>query len=201
MARRGTSSPASPAPRPFSRAEVARIGRIRDRTKRGLYVLGLITSRLAPGEHDVRPVLVGGFALEFYSTGGYTTADVDALYLWPAKAGALLEQLGFTKVNRHWVSERYGLQIEFPGHAIERRAVERVADVSVGGVTCRVIGVEDLILDRLNGAVHASSSDDLRWAHELLVLYRDRIDLAYLRKQAAADRTSAALKRIETGLP
>ncbi len=159
--------------------------------------MALLSECLSTGPDDVKPIVVGGFALEFYSTGGYATSDVDVLYLWPAKAGALLETLGFRKVNRHWVHDGFGLQIEFPGHAIEKRALAHLADVRVSRRTVRVIGVEDLILDRLNLLVHAGSSDDGRWALELLVMYRDRLDLAYLREQSRLDRTAAALRKLE----
>lgn len=110
-------------PGPFSAEDRTHIAGLADKTKRGLYVMALISEQLI----GLKPVVVGGFAMEFYSTGGYRTSDIDALYLRPQEVGALLETLGFRRVNRHWVSETFDLQIEFPGHAIEQRAVDHRA--------------------------------------------------------------------------
>lgn len=183
--------------RPFTADEIRHISDLQDKTKRGLYVMALVSGRL----DALKPVVVGGFALEFYSTGGYRTSDVDALYLHPEVIGRMLVALGFTKHNRHWVSERHDLQIEFPGHAIEQRAVERLTTVRVDGLEVVLIGVEDLILDRLNGFVHFQSTDDRHWAAELCVMYRDHVDLGYLREQAVTDGTSTALQGILADLP
>jgi hypothetical protein len=59
-----------------------------------------------------------------------------------------------------------------------------------------LIGIEDLILDRLNGYTFAKSTDDLHWAAELLVMYRDRLDLEYLQTTARDDRVSDGLRTI-----
>ena len=181
----------------FLPKDVARIAAIADKTKRGLYVMALISEKVS----GIKPVIVGGFAMEFYSTGGYRTSDVDALYLYPEAIGRLLEQLGFIKRQRHWVSEAYDLLIEFPGHAIEARARERLTDVSIDGKIITLIGIEDLILDRLNGFVQFHSTDDRHWARELLVMYHDHLDLNYLRQQSAVDKTDVALEALLTTLP
>ena len=139
--------------------------------------------------------------MEFYSTGGYRTSDIDALYLHPQEIGRMLESLGFRRVNRHWVSEAFDLQIEFPGHAIETRAVERLTTVRVDGKSVTMIGVEDLILDRLNGFIHFDSTDDRMWARELCAMYRGQLDLDYLSREAVVDGTSDALQGILASLP
>lgn len=182
---------------PFSAEDRTHIAGLADKTKRGLYVMALVSERLV----GLKPVVVGGFAMEFYSTGGYRTSDIDALYLHPQEVGALLETLGFRRVNRHWVSEAFDLQIEFPGHAIEQRAVERLTTVRVDGKAVTMIGVEDLVLDRLNGFVHGGSTDDRHWARELCAMYHSRLDLAYLEREAEVDGTSAALQDILASLP
>ncbi|MBA3846147.1 MAG: hypothetical protein H0X45_05825 [Planctomycetes bacterium] len=166
---------------------------ITEKTKRGLYVLALVSEHL-PG--DLKPVVVGGFAVEFYAMGGYNTNDVDVLYLHPSKAGELLAALGFTKVNRHWICAAYGLQIEFPGHVIEARARERITTLTIDGRTVSLIGIEDLILDRLNIVVHGKSPGDRRWPMELVLLHRDDLDMDYLQTQAQADRTAEELAGI-----
>lgn len=53
-----------------------------DPARRRLVALALVTDRLA--EDGIEPILVGGAALELYTSGGYATGDVDlALPLAP----------------------------------------------------------------------------------------------------------------------
>ena len=40
-------------------------------------IMGVVTKALE--DLDVKPVIVGGQAVEFYTSGGYTTMDVDIL--------------------------------------------------------------------------------------------------------------------------
>jgi hypothetical protein len=55
-----------------------------------------------------------------------------------------------------------------------------------------VIGIEDLLLDRVRAAVHWRSDEDRRWARRLALLYADRIDWSYLRGKAAVDAGESA---------
>ena len=63
-------------------------------------------------------------------------------------------------------------------------------------LTCYIIGVEDLILDRLNSYVHWGWEDDRRWAGRLLVLHADTVDWAYLERRATTEGTAEALTEI-----
>ena len=55
-----------------------------------------------------------------------------------------------------------------------------------------VIGVEDLLVDRLRAAVHWQSEEDRRWARRLGLLYADRVDWAYVRARTAGDPAESA---------
>lgn len=171
----------------------ARLATIVDGTKRGLALMAELSTRL---DSTIRPVVVDGFAVEFYSSGGYRTNDIDACCMRPAEAGAVLESWGFRRVNRHSVSTLLGLQVEFPRLAIEARARERLTSVRVEGHQVTLIGVEDLILDRLNGWIHGGSSDDRRWAVELAAIAWETLDQPYLQREAVTDRTAEALADI-----
>ena len=56
-----------------------------------------------------------------------------------------------------------------------------------------IIGVEDLIIDRLDAYVHWDSTDDGNWAQELLALYQQDIDWTYLKTRAQAEGVIEAL--------
>jgi len=168
---------------------------IADPARRRLLALGLVADRLA--EEGIEPILVGGAAMEFYTAGGYSTGDVDlALPLGPPVDRAFAE-LGFRKQGRFWVREDLDLLFEapapagLPGETAPRTVVE------LEGLRIVVIGVEDLLLDRLRAAVHWRSEEDQRWARRLGLLYADRLDRAYLREKTAAQPAeSAALAAI-----
>lgn len=64
------------------------------------------------------------------------------------------------------------------------------------GIRPILIGVEDLIIDRLNGHVHWGWEDDRRWIERLLILHADTVDWAYLEKRAASESTVEALAEI-----
>jgi len=60
-----------------------------------------------------------------------------------------------------------------------------------------VLGVEDLLIDRLRAWVHWKSDEDGRWAQRLAALYAERLDWAYLRSRAGEAGERTALVRLE----
>ena len=80
------------------------------------------------------------------------------------------------------------------GHAELRRLVD--------GMRVVVLGLEDLLVDRLRAWVHWKSDEDGRWAARLVALYRSQMDWTYLRSKVAGDAAEqAALERLEGGAP
>lgn len=152
-----------------------------DPARRRLRALALVADRLA--EIGIEPILVGGAALEFYTAGGYSTGDVDLALDATPDVDRAFADLGFAKAGRFWVREDLDLYFEapapagLPGETAPRTVVE------IEGLPVVVIGVEDLLLDRLRGAVHWKSDEDGRWSRRLAGLYLDRLDWGYLREK------------------
>ena len=144
-----------------------------------MIALGLLTKALAP--HGIEPILVGGGALEFYTAGGYSTSDVDLAMPSGAEVDATFADMGFTKEGRYWVRSDLDLLIEAPAPAGLPGENAPRTEIEIEGLRIVVIGVEDLLLDRLRGWVHWQSNEDQRWARRLALLYADRIDWPYLR--------------------
>jgi len=167
---------------------------IHDPLKRSLFFLALLTEAL--GKEKGIPVIVGGFALEFYSTGGYATGDIDLIYPDHELCGAKLTEWGFKKEGRHWISEEFDLFVEAPGSFLPEEEQKRVTTVEIEGMTVCIIGVEDLIVDRLNAFVHWKSTDDGYWARELIYIYLETMDLDYLRGRCRDEQTLPALEKI-----
>ena len=154
----------------------------RDPGKRRLIALGLLTRALAP--HGIEPILVGGGAMEFYTAGGYSTSDIDLAMPSGSEVDAAFADMGFAKEGRYWVREDLDLLFEAPAPAGLPGENAPRTDIEIEGLRIVVIGVEDLLLDRLRGGVHWRSGEDERWARRLALLYRDRIDWQYLRDRS-----------------
>lgn len=166
-----------------------------DSQRRRLLALGLLADRL--GEDDIEPILVGGAALEFYTAGGYATKDLDlALPDSPAVDRAFAE-LGFAKEGRYWFREDLDLLFEAPApEGLPGETAPRT-EVEIEGLRVVIIGVEDLLVDRLRAWVHWASEEDGRWTRRLALLYAERIDWQYLRRRLAGEpNESAALERV-----
>jgi hypothetical protein len=152
-----------------------------DPRRRRLLALGLLTAQLAP--HRIEPILVGGGALEFYTGGGYATHDMDLALPHGSEVDAAFAAMGFRKEGRFWYHADLELLFEapappgLPGEDAPRTEVE------VDGLRVVVIGVEDLLIDRLRAWVHWKSDEDGRWTRRLAHLYADRLDWSYLRER------------------
>jgi hypothetical protein len=164
--------------------------------RRRLLALGLLADRLS--EDGIEPILVGGAAVELYTAGGYATGDVDLALPLAPEVDAAFADLGFRKEGRFWVREDLDLLFEapapagLPGETAPRTVVE------IEGLRIVVIGIEDLLLDRLRAAVHWQSEEDGRWARRLALLYADRIDWAYVAGKAEEGREAEALAALRS---
>ncbi|MCL6599899.1 MAG: nucleotidyltransferase [Alicyclobacillus macrosporangiidus] len=151
----------------------------------------------------IQPIVVGGKAVELYTTGSYATVDVDLVLSGYERAREVFERVGFEPKplgTRHWYHPGLQLPIEIPDTRLDG-SLDRVLRVDVGdGYHLYVIGIEDLILDRLRAAVHWKSTSDEEWALLLLKTRWNDIDFAYLEQEAAKPEQGvadllAALKR------
>lgn len=179
------------------RDKLSQAAQMDDPLDRRLWVLAVITEALAPT--GLKPVLVGGAAVEFYTSGGYATFDMDLVADTDSLDLALTE-LGFTKHARHWVHDDLSLAIEAPSSELGAEA-EHVLELQVGDMKAFLIGVEDIIIDRLNACVHWRSAEDCRWALHLIAENKDQIDWDYLRRRAVEERVDERLEQIISQLP
>jgi len=165
-----------------------------DKWQRRLYLVALLTKELK--KYNIRPVLVGGNALEFYTLGGYATGDIDLVLSDTIEADKFLSCYGFKKIDRMWVNEEFDLFVEFPSSNLREGENDRVVQVKLGKKDIYVIGVEDLIIDRLNAYVWWKSEDEGYWVKELLLLFKDKLDKKYLYRCAKRDKVLSSLKKL-----
>jgi len=151
--------------------------------KRQLLMVGLITGLLEERGKKA-PVVIGGCALSYYSREVYFTTDIDLAYAEREALDSVLKGVGFQKKGRYWVHEGLKMAIEAPASklAAEEAPVEVV---EVGeGLQCSIIGIEDLIIDRMNACKHWKSEIDCEMAELLVNRYYDDLDWPYLERKA-----------------
>ena len=107
---------------------------------------------------DEAPILVGGAAVELYTSGAYTTGDLDFVGTVTPELEGALRDAGFERQGRHWIHEAAQVFIEFPGAALGPG--ERASWVQVAGCRVRVVAVEDLLVDRLGAWQYWRSAVD-----------------------------------------
>ncbi len=152
------------------------------------------------------PVLVGGSAVEVYTYGHYMSGDIDLVGNRELIKEILLSTGYFKEYGRLFISEELGLFVEVPDHRLEGD-YERVRKLKIEGLEGEVyvIGVEDLILDRLSACKFWKSEGDCLVAEFLLKKYAEELDMDYLQRQAQErhvfDELEAIIHRYEGNPP
>ena len=149
-----------------------------------------VQSLFAPDE--AVPTLVGGAAVELYTGGAYRTGDLDFVGVVTAAVAQRMRDAGFERHGRHWIHERHRLFIEFPDDSLARG--DTVATIRVGNTSVVLIGLEELIVDRLAAWQFWRSEIDGYSAWLLWSSGDHRLNLGRLRMLAERSETSAALE-------
>src|SRR4030066_1569438 len=164
--------------------------------KRQLLMAALITNLLEQKGKNA-PIVIGGCALSYYSREVYFTADIDLAYADREALDAVLKDIGFKKQGRYWVNEKLKIAIEVPSLVLvgEDSPVE-VVDLGEG-LQCKIIGIEDLIIDRLNACKYWKSEIDCEMAELLIRRYTREIDWLYLEKKAVITENNILSELLE----
>lgn len=176
------------------RSDLEQVKNESDSLTKRLLLVGLLTKELEP--RGIKPIIVGGQAVEFYTAGGYATRDIDLVSPRADEIDSILSKWGFSKEGRFWFNDDLGISIEVP-EAVLAGDMDKVTVVEIDSLKVYIIGIEDIIIDRMNAFVHWKSSDDRTWAKELMMLYKDDIDWNYLEKRAAEEETLEETKKLE----
>jgi hypothetical protein len=171
-----------------------RAGKLEDPLARRMLALAILTKCLDGTR--ITPILVGGGAVAFYTLGGYATEDIDVVMPSAPVVDSVMTDLGFVKSGRHWVRADIDIVFEAPASTLHGD-LGHVVEVAVDDLRACVVGVEDLIIDRLNAYVHWVSQEDGRWALRLIDIHGDTLDWDYLRRRAADEQVADALAEME----
>jgi len=146
-------------------------------------IMAIVTEALK--SINVQPVIVGGQAVEFYTSGGYATMDVDILCEKSiSEINSVLNPLGFKREGKYWILEDGDLNIaiEVPSGPLAGDW-DKITKVETNqGLNAYFIGIEDIIIDRLNRYKHWREYSDEEWIIGMIILHYEKIDWEYIRK-------------------
>lgn len=154
--------------------------------ERHLYLAAIIATALK--EHNIIPIVVGGSAVEFYTVGSYRTGDLDLVSPGYEIIDSVLKALGFQKEKgwRHWFHPDIDEIVEVPDPVLDG-SLEMVAKVEIEGMVVHLIGIEDLIIDRLKAYKFWNSTEDGDIAKILIKNKYSELDWGYLKQRANID--------------
>ena len=177
----------------MTREEFARFVDVPDRLERHLRAAAAVSRVLAA--RQLRPVVVGGSAVEFYTRGAYATADVDLVVPGLQEAAEALAQLGFERHGASFVHPDVPVVVDLPPEPLAGDPA-RLSVVEVEGQPVYIIGLEDLVADRLRAAAYWTDEGSKEWAVQLLAAHWDDVDWPYLQRLASSE-TDARYARVE----
>lgn len=151
--------------------------------KKQLLIVGLLT-QLLKRMNKQAPVIIGDCALSYYSREVYFTSDIDLAYGDREALDTALKGVDFKKEGRYWINEGLKVVIEVPASALPGED-SPLEVVELGeGLQCSILGIEDLLIDRLNAFKHWKSEIDGEMVELLIGHYKDDLDWSYLEKRA-----------------
>jgi hypothetical protein len=146
-----------------------------------MLLLGYITYRLEKAKQQV--FLVGGQAVETYTAGQFTTGDMDITTTDSKATETVLASLGFEQIGMVWLNKRLGVAVHIVG-LFPNANLDKARTLQVGPYKVNVIGVEDLIVDRLAHVKFFKVAGDLEKAKVLYTNFKRQMDEKYLRETA-----------------
>jgi hypothetical protein len=162
--------------------------------KRKMMFLGWLTNEMK--REGVDFTVVGGEAAEIYTFGKYESADIDIVTSGSIALREKLAEIGFQNQGKDWWSDDLRIFLEIPSSAIAGDEA-RVNIIDLGDeMFVKVIGIEDMILDRLAACEFWKYKIDCEIALDLLARYREELDMGYLETKAKADNVFSKLREL-----
>ncbi len=160
---------------------VEELEKARSATERRIHFAALLAKAGGVSTDDF--IVVGGSAIEFYTSGQYTSGDIDVVTTAPVDWARILRAWKFEKQGRIWHSSALGVVIDFvkPPYTYD---VTRTQVLVTPHGSLRIAAIEDLLVKRLISAKFWKTPSDIEHAKLLAVAHWDRIDWDYVRELA-----------------
>lgn len=129
---------------------------------------------------DVKTTLSGGFCVEIYSFGEYSSMDIDLIDQSIFKHNEIkkkMQELGFSEEGKHFRHPDTKYTVEFPASplAIGSELVKEIAEIETEYGVLRLITPTDSVKDRL--IAYYAWNDDRSLEQAILVAINNDIDL------------------------
>jgi hypothetical protein len=176
------------------RVELQRTADISDRTEQMLEIAGIVDAALRAIE--IRPIVVGGLAVAYWTTGLYLTGDIDVVMPQSAQIEERLAALGFERDGRFWTLPGRDPVFEAPGSTLELDPNGHIEVELASGRTIRIQQVEEVLLLRLAEFVATGNADVFQQC--LWLLGVSGLDRERLRARADDESLSRALDALSS---
>ena len=123
-------------------SELNKILSIQNLVDKKAYFMSLLTRETE--EKNIRPIVVGGSAVDFYTEGIFPSYDIDLVGNRKVIGDILENIFDFKRSGRHWINEELGIYVEVPGEYLAGN-MDKVTTIKVNDLKLYVIGIEDLI--------------------------------------------------------
>lgn len=166
---------------------------IEDETERALEAASVIAEDL--GELGLKPVVVGGLAVAYWTAGIETTGDIDVVV--PVSNETLDERLGalgMEPVGRVWATPDRRVSFERPGDSL-RPGWRAIDAESPSGRPLRVLSLEDTIVARMEEV--ESTGQWQSWNQALTMLRVPGLDRTRLEARSQQERIMHVLARLD----
>jgi len=179
---------------------IKRIQEIKDPVEKLLQFMAFLNTELKKKDISAKPIVVGGSAVLVYSLGGHLTQDIDVVISDRHRqlVKDVLSELGFENISghRHWYHEELDLALEMPDDVLAG-SMERTTTVEVENSEVYLIGIEDILIDRMCAAKHWQYDRDEAQAISILSIYKNNIDWSYLENRAKEELVLDKLQEIK----
>jgi predicted nucleotidyltransferase len=175
-----------------------------DKLVRQLYVAAAISAAFE--QRNIHAVLVGGTVVEYYTAGGYTTADIDMVLppLEKKEIETVMEELGFERFEdyRHWLHPQLPIPVEFPPGPLQvgQLLIQEVNEIEIEKIRLKILKVEDILLDRL---IMAQEWEDLQaqaQAEMLMFAHYTEISWPYVHQKSSQLGVLKLFQKVQRGV-
>jgi predicted nucleotidyltransferase len=172
-----------------------------DKLEKQIYLAAAISSAFE--KRGIQTVLVGGVVVEYYTAGGYATADIDMILppLEKHEIETVMKELGFERFEdyRHWLHPAIPIPVEFPpgplqiGHLL----VQEVNEIEIERIKLKILKVEDILLDRLIMAQEWKDLQAQAQAEMLMYAHYSGVDWSYVHQKSSLLGILKLLQKIQ----
>lgn len=168
-----------------------------DNLEKKLAVTGILTRAFLANELPA-PIVVGGTAVAVYTKGLYSTVDLDLISGNTEEVNEIMSAFGFKKAGKDYFHPEIDMYVEFPSRNLEGN-LNMISEYIVDSTTDEIyiIGLEDIILDRVESFVSTNDLNSKEWAMRIMGGMYPHVDWSYLHKEAAERKVLSVLEKLQ----